>query len=89
MLYGLSAEVVELVMVMAILHNLFNALLCSLSFSLSGGLRAAGDIKFNLFSSIFSSVICRVTLSILFGIIFNMGVIGITIAMACDWGIRI
>ena len=88
MLYDLSAEAVELVMVLAILHNLFNALFCPISFSLSSGLRAAGDIKFNLVSSIFSSVICRVALSILFGIIFNMGVIGITIAMACDWGIK-
>ena len=87
-LYSLSSEAVRLTIILVILHNLFNALFCPLSYSLSSGLRAAGDIKFNLYSSIFSSVICRVALSFLFGLIFNMGVIGITIAMACDWGIK-
>lgn len=88
MLYDLSAETVRLVLILAFLHNLFNALFCPVSFSLSSGLRAAGDVKFNLYSSIFSTVVCRVALSVLFGIVCRMGVIGITLAMACDWGIK-
>lgn len=88
MLYDLSAETVRLVMILMVLHNVFNALFCPVSFSLSSGLRAAGDVKFNLYSSIFSSVICRVALSCLFGLTFHLGVIGITLAMACDWGIK-
>lgn len=88
MMYSLTSETISLVIILAILHNVFNALFCPLSFSLSSGLRAAGDVKFNLFSSIFSSVICRVALSYLFGQALNMGVIGITIAMICDWGIK-
>lgn len=88
MMYDLIEETVRLVLILALLHNLFNALFCPLSYSLSSGLRAAGDIKFNLYSSVFSSVICRVTLSVLFGIVLNMGVIGITLAMICDWGIK-
>lgn len=87
-LYSLSSEAVRLTIILVILHNLFNALFCPLSYSLSSGLRAAGDIKFNLYSSIFSLVICRVALSFLFGLVFHMGVIGITIAMVCDWGIK-
>lgn len=88
MLYDLSGETVRLVLLLALLHNLFNALFCPLSYSFSSGLRAAGDVKFNLYSSIFSSVICRVTLSVVFGILLNMGVIGITLAMVCDWGVK-
>ncbi|MCM1480664.1 MAG: MATE family efflux transporter, partial [Muribaculaceae bacterium] len=88
MLYDLSAETVRLILVLCLLHNSFNALFCPLSFALSSGLRAAGDVKFNLYSSVFSSVVCRVALSVLFGIVFNMGVVGITLAMACDWGIK-
>lgn len=88
MLYDLSSETVQLVLILAFLHNLFNALFCPLSYSFSSGLRAAGDVRFNLYSSIFSSVICRVALSVVFGIWLNMGVIGITLAMACDWGVK-
>lgn len=87
-LYNLSADTVRLVLILALLHNVFNALFCPLSYSLSSGLRAAGDIQFNLYSSIFSSVVCRVALSVVFGIWMNLGVIGITLAMACDWGIK-
>lgn len=56
--------------------------------SIESGLWAAGDIKFNLYSSIFSSVICRVALSVIFGIWLNLGVIGVTLAMVCDWLIK-
>lgn len=52
-LYDLSAETVRLVLILALLHNFFNALFCPLSFALSSGLRAAGDVKFNL-----SGVVC-------------------------------
>lgn len=79
MFYDLSAETVRLVLILT---------LCPVSFSLSSGLRAAGDVEFNLYASIFSTVICRVVLSVLFGLVFNMGVIGITLAMTCDWGIK-
>lgn len=88
MLYDLSAETVRLILALCLLHNSFNALFCPLSFALSSGLRAAGDVKFNLYSSVFSSVVCRVALSALFGIVLKMGVVGITLAMACDWGIK-
>lgn len=87
-LYDLSAETVRLIILLELIHNVFNALFCPLSFSLASGLRAAGDVKFNLYSSIFSSVVCRVALSVVFGIWMNMGVVGITLAMACDWGIK-
>jgi Na+-driven multidrug efflux pump len=33
-------------------------------------------------------VICRVILSVLLGIVMDMGVIGITIAMIADWAIH-
>lgn len=88
MLYNLRGETVRLIMILVVLHNIFNTLLCPVSFSMSSGLRAAGDVKFNLFSAVFSSVVCRVLFSWLFGIILNLGVIGITIAMVCDWGIK-
>jgi putative MATE family efflux protein len=88
MLYSLSEETIRLIIIMVIMHNIFNALFCPVSYSLSNGLRAAGDVKYTMYASIFATVICRVALSILFGIILKMGVIGIVIAMICDWAIK-
>jgi putative MATE family efflux protein len=87
-LYDLSTEAVHLVMILVILHNIFNAVFCPISFSMSNGMRAAGDVKFTMYASVFSTVICRVVLSVLFGVVMDMGVIGITIAMIADWAIH-
>lgn len=87
-LYSLSSEAVRLVIILVLLHNIFNALLCPVGFSVSNGMRASGDVKFTMYASIFSTVICRTILSVVFGVWLNMGVIGITLAMICDWGIK-
>jgi len=87
-MYSLSSEAVRLVMILIVLHNIFNAMFCPVAFSVSNGLRAAGDVKFTMYASIFSTVVCRVVLSVLFGIVLDLGVIGITLAMVADWGIH-
>lgn len=87
-LYSLSSEAVRLVMILVLLHNVFNALLCPMGFSVSNGMRAAGDVKFTMYASIFATVVCRTAFSVLFGVKLNLGVIGITLAMICDWAIK-
>lgn len=87
-LYSLSDEGVRLVFWLCVIHNGFNAVMCPVAFALSSGLRAAGDIPFNMYAAIFSTVVCRVLLSLLFGLVLNMGVIGIALAMAGDWTIK-
>lgn len=87
-LYSLSSEAIHLVMILVLVHNIFNALLCPVGFSVSNGMRAAGDVRFTMYASIFATVICRTALSVLFGVTLNLGVIGITLAMACDWLIK-
>ena len=87
-LYSLSDEAVRLVMILGLLHNTFNALLCPVAFSVANGMRAAGDVHFTMYASIFATVVCRTALSVLFGVHFGLGVIGITIAMVCDWAIK-
>lgn len=86
--YALSDEAADLVVVLVIIHNIFNALFYPLSGALANGLRAAGDVKFTMYVSIFSTIGCRVVFSVLFGICLNMGVIGIAFAMCLDWMIR-
>lgn len=86
--YALEPETRQLVVGLVLIHNIFNAAAFPFSGALSNGLRAAGDVKFTMYVSITSTIAGRLLLSYLFGIIFHMGVIGIAIAMVCDWIIR-
>ena len=56
----------------------------SAAFSLSNGLRNAGDIRFTMYASIFATVVYRVVFSVIFGVWMNLGVIGICLAMVGD-----
>lgn len=86
--YAISDEAARLVVILVIIHNIFNALFYPLSGALANGLRAAGDVKYTMYVSIFSTIGCRVVFSILFGICMDLGVIGIAFAMCLDWMIR-
>ena len=86
--YALSPETKRLVIWLVLIHNVFNAAAFPFSGALSNGLRAAGDVKFTMYVSIASTIFGRLLLSYLLGITFNMGVIGIAVAMVCDWMIR-
>ena len=87
-LYALEPETKRLVILLVLIHNLFNAAAYPFSGALSNGLRAAGDVRFTMYVSVISTIAVRLLLSWLFGIILQMGVIGIAIAMVCDWSIR-
>lgn len=71
----------------------FHAITClfmwSASFVLPNGLRAAGDVRFSMVVSVLSMWIFRISFSYLFIIYFNMGVMGVWIAMVIDWAVRI
>ena len=71
--YALQPETKRLVIWLILIHN---------------GLRAAGDVKFTMYVSVISTIAVRLLLSWLLGIVLKMGVIGIAIAMVCDWSIR-
>lgn len=86
--YSLSPETKNLVIWLVLIHNVFNAVMFPFSGALSNGLRAAGDVKFTMYVSIASTILGRLLLSYLLGITLDMGVIGIAIAMVCDWSIR-
>ena len=73
---------------MVLIHNVFNAAFYPFSGALSNGLRAAGDVKFTMYVSVVSTVAVRLLLSYLLGIAPQMGVIGIALAMVCDWVVR-
>ena len=84
-LYSLSAEARNLTFILVIMHNIMATLLHPTSFVLPNGLRAAGDVKYSMMVGIGSMLIFRLGAGVLFGIIFNLGIIGVWIAMGSDW----
>ncbi|HBN55506.1 MAG TPA: MATE family efflux transporter, partial [Lachnospiraceae bacterium] len=88
MVYALEPETKRLVVWLVLIHNVFNAAAFPFSGALSNGLRAAGDVKFTMVLSVASTLAVRLLLSWLLGIVFDMGVIGIAVAMVCDWVFR-
>lgn len=58
------------------------------SFTLPNALRAANDARFTMSVSIASMWICRIGLSYVFGLVFKLGVVGVWLAMICDWFVR-
>ena len=87
-LYALEPETRQLVIRLVLIHNIFNAVAFPFSGALSNGLRAAGDVKFTMYVSVASTLAVRLLLSWLLGITLQMGVIGIAVAMVCDWCVR-
>lgn len=45
-------------------------------------------MKFTMYVSIISTILVRLLLSFVFGVVLQMGVIGIAVAMVCDWVVR-
>ena len=86
--YALEPGTKQLVIWLVLIHNLFNAIAYPFSGALSNGLRAAGDVKFTMYVSVISTIAVRLLLSWFLGVVLQMGVIGIAIAMVCDWIIR-
>lgn len=81
----------------AIVHDLFVLTLInfiaqiplwSISFITPSSLRAAGDSKFTSMVSMLSMWLFRVVLGYILGVTLHMGIIGVWVAMNCEWGVR-
>lgn len=58
------------------------------SFTLPNALRASNDVRFTMVVSIISMWVCRIGLSYVFGQWLEMGLMGVWLAMICDWIVR-
>lgn len=68
----------------------FTAVFWPMAFTLPNALRAAGDAKFTMVVSMLSMWICRIGMSHLLGPVqgLGMGLLGVWVAMFCDWVVR-
>ena len=83
--YQLSDSTMWYAAVLIIMHNILAFLLHPTSFNLANSLRAAGDVRFTMYTGILSMMIFRLGSAVLFGIVLNLGIIGVWIAMGMDW----
>lgn len=88
-LYRLSADTAALTASMFLWHALGAVLLWPLAFDLPASLRASGDVRFPMVTSIISMWIFRYGGAYLLSKIMGIGVIGVWISMSIlDWGFR-
>lgn len=86
--YALEEQTKSLVITLVLLHNVFNTVAYPFSGALGNGLRAAGDVAFTMWASLFTTVVIRLVFSYLFAVVFDLGAVGIAMAMCLDWIIR-
>lgn len=87
-LYTISPEASRLIYILVVIHNIVAIFLWPVSFTLSNGLRAAGDVRYTMYIAIGSMFFFRLTFAYILGVIFQLGVIGVWIAMCIDWTFR-
>lgn len=83
--FDVSDETWRYTCILVIMHNALAAALHPTSFNLSNTLRAAGDVNYTMYAGIASMIVFRLGSAVLFGIVLDLGVIGVWIAMGSDW----
>ena len=83
--YNLEPETLRLAAMLIVMHNVLAFLLHPTSFNLANSLRAAGDVQFTMYVGIGSMLVFRLGSAFLFGVVLELGVLGVWIAMGMDW----
>ena len=87
-IFAVSRQTGQMILYLVLIHNIANAVVFPFADPLGKGLRAAGDAMFTMGISLFTTIGVRLILSILLGIVLDLGVIGIALAMYLDWTVR-
>ncbi|MGN0775652.1 MAG: MATE family efflux transporter [Candidatus Ventricola sp.] len=86
--YSLSEETAALAVQMVLAHALGAVVIWPLTFVLPSSLRAAGDVRFAMVTSVISMFVFRLGAAYLFALNLGLGALGIWLAMLCDWAVR-
>jgi len=87
-LYHLSEESTALGVQLLLMHSVMVCTVWPAAFTLTNAFRAASDVRYPMAISILSMWIFRVGLSFVFGEVMEFGLIGVWVAMGCDWLFR-
>lgn len=86
--FDVAPETRRLTVWLVLIHNVFNCVAFPFADPLGKGLRAAGDVKATMAWSIATTIGVRLAASVLLAVIWDLGVIGIALAMSLDWCFR-
>lgn len=84
-IYSLSPEALALGKTLIFIHNFSAMVFWPLSFTMPNVLRAANDVRYPMVCSIASMMLLRLGSGYVLAVMFQMGAIGIWIAMVGDW----
>jgi Na+-driven multidrug efflux pump len=87
-LFHPPAEIVDDIFVIMLINSIAQIPLWSISFIMPSALRAAGDSRFTSVVSMLSMWLFRIVLGYILGIVLHGGIIGVWLAMNCEWGVR-
>ncbi|MEK5639577.1 MATE family efflux transporter [Paenibacillus rhizosphaerae] len=81
-------EIVGDIFTVLLINLIAQVPLWAISFIMPSALRAAGDSKFTSLVSMLSMWLFRVILGYVLGIVLHWGIVGVWLAMNCEWGVR-
>lgn len=87
-LFNPPQEIVRTILVITVINEAAQIPLWSISFITPSALRAAGDSKFTSIVSMLSMWLFRVVLGYILGVVLPFGIVGVWVAMDCEWGVR-
>lgn len=87
-LFNPPAEIVDDLFLLLLINTLVQIPLWPISFILPSALRAAGDSKFTSITSMMTMWLFRVIFGYVLGIVMGIGILGVWLAMNCEWGVR-
>ncbi|KKO54942.1 MATE family efflux transporter [Paenibacillus sp. DMB20] len=87
-LFDPPAEIVDDIFLLLLINTIIQVPLWSISFILPSALRAAGDSRFTSVTSMLTMWLFRVVFGYVLGITLGFGILGVWVAMNCEWGVR-
>jgi putative MATE family efflux protein len=87
-IYQVSDVTAEIASTLMLYHCILATFFWPTSFALPNALRAAGDVKFTMWVSMISMWVWRIGFSYVLAILFDVGLLGVWIAMSIDWVFR-
>jgi len=87
-LFRPPADIVDDIFRVTLINAAAQIPLWAVSFILPSGLRAAGDSRFTSVASMLSMWLFRIGFGYILGVVLGYGIVGIWVAMNCEWAVR-
>lgn len=87
-IFSPPSEIIDDLFVVLLVNSIAQVPLWAISFILPSALRAAGDSRFTSITSMLTMWLFRVIFGYILGIVLGYGVMGVWLAMNCEWAVR-